>query len=105
MPPGDGDRDPGHARAPRGRRLHRLPQQGRTHAIPSNLCRFSSQRTPPLIAVAVAALATVAITSLLVNIFERKQEARNPFFRVVELTDQTVDPAIWGKNFPMQYDA
>jgi len=41
---------------------------------------------------------------LLVSIFERKQEARNPFFRVVELTDETEDPAIWGKNFPMQYD-
>jgi hypothetical protein len=30
---------------------------------------------------------------LLVNIFERKQEARNPFFRVVEITDDTEDPA------------
>ena len=38
------------------------------------------------------------------NIFERKQEARNPFFRVVELTDETEDPAVWGKNFPLQYD-
>lgn len=51
-----------------------------------------------------AALVTFGITALLVNIFERKQEARNPFFRVVELTDDTEDPAIWGKNFPMQYD-
>ena len=41
---------------------------------------------------------------LLVNIFERKQEAKNPFFRVVELTDETDDPAVWGKNFPLQYD-
>ena len=41
---------------------------------------------------------------LLVNIFERKQEARNPFYRVVELTDDTDDPAVWGKNFPLQYD-
>jgi nitrite reductase (cytochrome c-552) len=41
---------------------------------------------------------------MLVNIFERKQEARNPFYRVVELTDDTVDPEIWGKNFPLQYD-
>ncbi len=43
-------------------------------------------------------------TALLVNIVEHKQEARNPFFRVVELTDNTSDPAIWGKNFPLQYD-
>src|SRR6187549_3337095 len=52
-----------------------------------------------------AALATVVGVGLLVNIFERKQEARNPFFRVVELTDDTEDPAVWGKNFPLQYDA
>ena len=54
--------------------------------------------------VVVAAVATVAIAALLVNIFERQQEARNPFYRVVELTDETTDPAIWGKNFPLQYD-
>ena len=52
-----------------------------------------------------AAVATVAVTALLVNIFEHKQEAKNPFYRVVELTDETEDPAIWGKNFPLQYDA
>ncbi len=54
--------------------------------------------------VLVAALAAAGVTALLVNIFERKQEARNPYFRVVELTDETEDPAIWGKNFPLQYD-
>lgn len=54
--------------------------------------------------VALAILATVFGLALLVNIFQRKQEARNPFFKVVELTDDTVDPALWGKNFPLQYD-
>ena len=39
------------------------------------------------------------------SIFERQQEARNPFFRVVDLTDKTEDPAIWARNFPLQYDA
>jgi nitrite reductase (cytochrome c-552) len=52
----------------------------------------------------VAALAALGGAALLVNITERKQEGRNPFFRVVELTDETDDPEIWGKNFPMQYD-
>ena len=52
----------------------------------------------------LAAVATVAVTALLINIFERKQEARNPFYRVVELNDTIDDPAIWGKNFPLQYD-
>ena len=58
---------------------------------------------PVLIAV-LAALAAVAATALLVNIFQRQQEARNPFYRVVELNDETADPAVWGKNFPLQYD-
>jgi nitrite reductase (cytochrome c-552) len=57
-----------------------------------------------ILIVALTALASVAVTALLVNIFERKQEARNPFFRVVELDDDTADPAVWGKNFPLQYD-
>ncbi len=52
----------------------------------------------------VAAVATAGAVALLINIFERKQEARNPFYRVVELTDDTEDPAVWGKNFPLQYD-
>jgi nitrite reductase (cytochrome c-552) len=56
------------------------------------------------IIVGAAVLATIAGVALLMNIFERKQEARNPFYRVVELTDDTEDPAVWGKNFPLQYD-
>ena len=52
-----------------------------------------------------AALITIGLAALLTSIFERKQEARNPFYRVVTLTDSTTDPAEWGKNFPIQYDA
>lgn len=59
-----------------------------------------------LIGVIVAtAIVTVGVSALLLNIFERKQEARNPFIRVVEITDDTDDPAVWGKNFPLHYDA
>jgi nitrite reductase (cytochrome c-552) len=53
----------------------------------------------------LAAVAAVSLALLLTNIFERKNEARNPFYRVVELTDTIDDPAVWGKNFPIQYDA
>ena len=52
----------------------------------------------------IAAVAAIGGAALLTNVFERKQEGKNPFFRVVELTDDTVDPEIWGKNFPLQYD-
>lgn len=51
-----------------------------------------------------AFIAAILGVALLTNIMERKQESKNPFFHVVELTDETDDPAIWGKNFPMQYD-
>ncbi|MBL8880172.1 MAG: ammonia-forming cytochrome c nitrite reductase subunit c552 [Phycisphaerales bacterium] len=55
--------------------------------------------------VVVTAIIVVGIIALLVSIFEHKQEARNPFFRVVELNESVIDPAVWGKNFPLQYDA
>src|SRR5687768_2637682 len=58
----------------------------------------------PVAVAVIAAVAAVALTALLVTIFTRQQEARDPFYRVVELTDDTVDPAVWGKNFPLQYD-
>ncbi len=56
------------------------------------------------ILVLLAAAASVLGMVVLISVFEHKQEARNPFFRVVELTEETEDPAIWGKNFPLQYD-
>lgn len=56
------------------------------------------------ILVLLVALATVGLLALLTNVMERQAEALNPFYRVVELTDTTTDPAIWGKNFPLQYD-
>src|SRR6188474_3354671 len=65
-------------------------------------------RTRPLavfvVLVLLAGVGAIVGMILLVSIFQRKQEARNPFFRVVELTEETEDPAIWGKNFPLQYD-
>lgn len=57
-----------------------------------------------VIAGIIAAAGAFGGAALLVNIFQRQQEARNPFMRVVEVTDDTVDPAVWGMNFPMQYD-
>jgi nitrite reductase (cytochrome c-552) len=57
-----------------------------------------------VITAAIATVAAMGVTALLVNIFERQQEARNPFYRVVELNDDVEDPEIWGKNFPLQYD-
>ena len=66
--------------------------------------RFFSLKVVVLVAFASFAAAILGL-ALLTNIMERKNEARNPFFRVVELTDDTDDPAVWGKNFPLQYDS
>jgi len=53
---------------------------------------------------ALLAIATFLVGGLLMSINERKQEAKQHFFKLVELTEETIDPAIWGINFPRQYD-
>jgi len=58
--------------------------------------RDPSRRRRLAIAVGVAAgFAVVAfvVAALLTNIFQHKQEAKNPFLRLVEVTDETTDPA------------
>jgi nitrite reductase (cytochrome c-552) len=58
-----------------------------------------------LLSAIVAALAAGGGVALLLNIFERRQEAESLYYRVVDLTEDTEDPAVWGMNFPLQYDA
>jgi nitrite reductase (cytochrome c-552) len=72
-------------------------------AEPEERPRSYSLKVLVLVAFAAFALAIFGV-AMLTNIIERKNEARNPFFRVVEITDDTDDPAVWGKNFPLQYD-
>ena len=57
-----------------------------------------------LIVAAAAALGTVAALALLTNIFERRVEGQDRFVRVVEVTEETEDPAVWGQNFPHHFD-
>lgn len=57
-----------------------------------------------VVVLATAAL-TIGIVALLTSVFERKQEARDHYLRLVDLTEDTIDPALWGKNFPRQYDS
>jgi nitrite reductase (cytochrome c-552) len=52
----------------------------------------------------VAALVTAGVAALLVSVFEHKQEARQTYVKLVEVTEDDVDPAKWGVNFPRQYD-
>src|SRR5262245_18614157 len=53
----------------------------------------------------IAAAGAAAAIALLVNIFERKQEALRPYVKVVELQADTQDPAIWVQRFPAEYDS
>jgi nitrite reductase (cytochrome c-552) len=52
----------------------------------------------------LVAVAAAGLAALLVNIGNRKAEGRNPTVRVVAIDDNTSDPAVWGKNFPVEYD-
>src|SRR5262245_59368813 len=66
---------------------------------------MSRNRLAYVIVALLAAGATVAVLLLLENIFTRKREAEQVAFRVVELDETTLDPSLWGRNFPRQYDA
>lgn len=58
-----------------------------------------------IVGVALVAVVTMGITALLVNILNRMYEAQDPYTKVVELDEGTYDPAVWGQNFPAQYEA
>ncbi len=51
-----------------------------------------------------AAVGTVLVTWVLIVMFGRKQEARSPFVRLVEVSEISTDPAPWGLNWPHHYD-
>jgi nitrite reductase (cytochrome c-552) len=53
----------------------------------------------------VVAIVVFGITGLLVTIFEHRQEAREPFVRLVEVNEVSTDPVPWGTNWPSQFDS
>lgn len=58
----------------------------------------------------IVVLGGVAVAAFLVlllyqNIVERKAEATQHVFRVVDVGETTTDPVLWGKNYPRQYDS
>ncbi len=54
--------------------------------------------------IGLVALLTAGVTALLVNIIERRQEAMNTYVKFVNVDENTVDAAVWGRNWPRQYD-
>jgi nitrite reductase (cytochrome c-552) len=57
-----------------------------------------------IVAVVIFAGITFALVALLTTMFNRKQEAKNPFVRLVEVDENTTDPAVWGTNWPLEFD-
>ena len=49
-------------------------------------------------------LGTLLVAWVLVNIFGHKQEARQPFVRLAEISEISTDPEPWGQNWPHQFD-
>jgi nitrite reductase (cytochrome c-552) len=52
----------------------------------------------------LAAMLAAGVLMLKESIATRKAEGRQVAFPLVSLTEQTIDPAVWGRNFPRQYD-
>ena len=52
----------------------------------------------------MTAAVSAGIAALLLNVAERKQEARDPYLKLVEVGEETTDPKPWGINWPRQYD-
>ncbi len=66
---------------------------------------FSKSKLPYLALLAVIIVLTIAVVSLLLNINQRKQEATEFPLRVVDIPAGELDPAVWGQNFPHQFDS
>jgi len=59
---------------------------------------------PYVLTIAATAAATWAVATLLLNISQRKQEGAYQYLKLVEITEATIDPELWGKNFPRAYE-
>jgi nitrite reductase (cytochrome c-552) len=58
-----------------------------------------------ILAIVIIAAATVFVLWFHENISRRKAEAEQIVFRIADITERTIDPAVWGENFPRQYES
>lgn len=65
---------------------------------------FSSQPVLLILVFIGAVVLTFGVTVLLMNITQRQAETSQFPLRVVEIASDELDPAVWGQNFPRQYD-
>jgi nitrite reductase (cytochrome c-552) len=62
-------------------------------------------RSALLAALGLGLLVAVGISLLLVTIGERRAETRHPYQLLVAVDDDVTDPAVWGVNWPSQWDS
>ncbi len=58
-----------------------------------------------IVTITAVALATIGVMFLGQNIVERRAEGERAYYEIEKLDETTVDPALWGRNFPRQYDS
>jgi nitrite reductase (cytochrome c-552) len=64
---------------------------------------FRTNKVSVIVFAAAAAL-TFAAAALLVDVAGKKHEALSYPLKVVEIGKNEIDPVVWGKNFPFEYD-
>src|SRR5262245_55150841 len=58
-----------------------------------------------VLSILIAAGLTFGLTALLMNIRQRKAEGEHYYVELAGLDEDTIDPEVWGRNFPRQYDS
>ncbi len=81
-----------------------MPTTGTQPPRPSRRTSRPARVLMLTLAFVAAGVATLLVTYVLITMFQRKQEARNPFVRVVEISEVSTDPEPWGQNWPHQFD-
>lgn len=68
------------------------------------MIKFTKPKSLMIVLLGVIIIMTASITALLVNMVERKTEARQSFTRMVDVDENDTDPEKWKANWPRQYD-
>lgn len=71
----------------------------------SGICWTPRKAALVIAAFILGAFVAFGIAALLLNIRQRKYEAAQFPLRVLDISADELDPEVWGRNFPSQYDA
>ncbi len=70
----------------------------------ANICWTPRKVALVVITFLAGAIVAMGIAGLLLNIKQHKYEAAQYPLKVVNISDKELDPAVWGRNFPREYD-